>query len=90
MIQRPYGFLVPYRTLFHKFENILLKHQGRPHWAKAHGLKPADLRKSYPKFDEFVKVLEDVDGEGVFRNEYVKRHVFGEEGAEVEESMYRK
>jgi L-gulonolactone oxidase len=32
----------------------------------------------YPRYDDFVRVLGEVDPGGVFRNEYVRRHVFGE------------
>ncbi|KAJ6536388.1 L-gulonolactone D-arabinono-1,4-lactone oxidase [Mycena capillaripes] len=75
---KPYGFNVPYRRFFSAFEAIVARHGGRPHWAKAHHFTPATLRALYPRFDDFVKVLEEVDPEGVFRNEYVRRHVFGE------------
>jgi L-gulonolactone oxidase len=70
---------VPYRRLFAGFETIVARHGGRPHWAKAHHFTPATLRKLYPHFDDFLRVLRDVDPEGVFRNEYVRRHVLGEE-----------
>ncbi|KAF7311777.1 FAD-binding PCMH-type domain-containing protein [Mycena indigotica] len=76
---RPYGFNVPYATFFKRYEAIVARHGGRPHWAKAHPLTPPQLRKMYPKFADFVRVLEEVDPHGVFRNEYVRRHVFGEE-----------
>jgi len=74
---KPYGFNVPYRRLFDGFEAVLAKHGGRPHWAKAHKLRPDDLRKLYPRFDDFVRVLEAVDPHGVFRNDYVQRHIMG-------------
>ncbi|KAK7676057.1 hypothetical protein QCA50_020981 [Cerrena zonata] len=86
---KPYGLNVPYRTLFSRFEAILVKHGGRPHWAKAHSLRPDDLRQLYPRFDDFVKVLEDVDSEGMFRNEYVWRHVFGRQGEKYGERIYK-
>ncbi|KAJ7075077.1 gulonolactone oxidase Lgo1 [Mycena belliarum] len=76
---KPYGFNVPYRTLFARFEAIVAAHGGRPHWAKAHRLAPAGLRALYPRFDDFVRVVAQVDPHGVLRNEYVRRHVFGEE-----------
>ncbi|KAK7035356.1 D-arabinono-1,4-lactone oxidase [Paramarasmius palmivorus] len=74
---KPYGFAVPYRKLFEGFERILSSHQGRPHWAKAHRFRPEDLRRAYSRFDSFVNVLDEVDPKGVFRNEYINRHIFG-------------
>ncbi|KAJ7197100.1 L-gulonolactone D-arabinono-1,4-lactone oxidase [Mycena haematopus] len=75
---KPYALNVPYRLLFARFEAIVAQHGGRPHWAKAHHFAPATLRTLYPRFDDFVRVIQDVDPEGVFRNEYVRRHVLGE------------
>ncbi|KAJ3572787.1 hypothetical protein NP233_g2855 [Leucocoprinus birnbaumii] len=74
---KPYGLNVPYQSLFGNFEAIVARHQGRPHWAKAHKLRPDDLRRLYPRFDDFLQVLERVDPNGVFRNEYVQRHIYG-------------
>jgi len=74
---RPYNFNVPYRKLFATFEAIVSRHEGRPHWAKAHDLQPEALRRLYPHFDSFVRVLEEFDPNGMFRNEYVQRHIFG-------------
>ncbi|KAK1232191.1 D-arabinono-1,4-lactone oxidase [Marasmius sp. AFHP31] len=74
---KPYGLNVPYRKLFDGFARILASHQGRPHWAKAHRFRPDDLRAHYPHFDDFVRVLEQVDPKGMFRNEYIQRHIFG-------------
>ncbi|KIY62876.1 gulonolactone oxidase Lgo1 [Cylindrobasidium torrendii FP15055 ss-10] len=73
---KPFGFPVPYRKLFATFEDILAKHNGRPHWAKSHGLNCATIRQLYPHFDEFVQVLEEVDPAGLFRNEYMQRHFY--------------
>jgi len=74
---KPYGFNVPYRELFEGFERILSHHQGRPHWAKSHKLGPEDFRKLYPRFEDFLQMLQEVDPKGLFRNEYMQRHVFG-------------
>ncbi|KZT37176.1 gulonolactone oxidase Lgo1 [Sistotremastrum suecicum HHB10207 ss-3] len=76
---KPYGFPTAYRELFQKFENIMSRHHGRPHWAKAHGLGPDRLELLYPLFHDFVDLLRTVDPNGTFRNEYVRRHIFGED-----------
>lgn len=76
-VDRPYGFNTPYRKYFSKFEEVVAKYGGRPHWAKAHDLTPEDMRRLYPRFDDFRRVLEEVDPKGMFRNEYVQRHIMG-------------
>lgn len=87
---KPYGFNVPYRKLFAHFEAILGQHGGRPHWAKAHGLRPDALRRLYPHFDDFVRVLQEVDPKGMFRNEYVQRHIFGREEKEFDGRVFKR
>lgn len=77
---RPYNTNVPYRALFKNFQRILYEHGGRPHWAKAHPLRPAHLRSRYVRFEDFVALVRRVDPQGVFANEYVRRHIFGEVG----------
>ncbi|KAG6868655.1 hypothetical protein C0993_012460 [Termitomyces sp. T159_Od127] len=74
---KPYGFNVPYRRYFSGYEKIVTQHRGRPHWAKAHYLQPDQLRELYPRFVDFRQVIEAVDPRGLFRNEYIQRHIFG-------------
>ncbi|KZT52131.1 L-gulonolactone/D-arabinono-1,4-lactone oxidase [Calocera cornea HHB12733] len=90
VMYKPYGYDVPWRKWFDAFEALMLRQGGRPHWAKLHPLTPSELSAMYPKFGAFKKVLEDVDPEGVFRNEYVKRHVFGELGGNEPEAFSRR
>ena len=80
---------MPYRKLFTRFEDLLARHGGRPHWAKAHRLRPDDLRQLYSRFDDFVAVLNRVDPQGMFRNEYVQRHLFGKEGEQYAERVFK-
>ena len=87
--RRPYGLNVPYRKLFARFEDILARHGGKPHWAKSHPLRPEALRRMYPRFDDFVRVLEEVDPHGMFRNPYVQRHIFGKEGGEYGARVFK-
>ncbi|KAI0060112.1 L-gulonolactone/D-arabinono-1,4-lactone oxidase [Artomyces pyxidatus] len=86
---KPYGLNVPYRQLFRRFEAVALRHGGRPHWAKAHHLRPRALRALYPRFDAFRALLARVDPAGRFRNEYVARHVWGAEGDAVGERVFK-
>jgi len=86
---KPYGFNVPYKKLFERFEAILMRHHGRPHWAKAHQLRPDSLRKLYPRFDDFIRVLEDYDPSGLFRNPYIQRHLFDESGLKFDGRVFK-
>lgn len=85
---KPYGFDVPYRRFFARFEDIVIRHSGRPHWAKAHPLRPAQLRKLYPHMDDFVRVLKEVDPSGMLRNPYVDRHLFGVTGPAADDRIF--
>ncbi|KAJ7702857.1 L-gulonolactone D-arabinono-1,4-lactone oxidase [Mycena olivaceomarginata] len=75
---KPYGLNVPYRRFFAAFERILLAHAAARTGQGAPGPPAAALRAMYLRYDDFVRVLREVDPQGVFRNEYVRRHVFGE------------
>ncbi|TBU59901.1 L-gulonolactone/D-arabinono-1,4-lactone oxidase [Dichomitus squalens] len=86
---KPYGTNVPYRKLFARFEQFMLRHAGRPHWAKTHPLRPDDLRASYPRFDDFVALVARVDPHGVFRNPYVERHFFGKQGPQYDARVFK-
>ncbi|KIM29190.1 hypothetical protein M408DRAFT_15946 [Serendipita vermifera MAFF 305830] len=86
---KPYGLPVRYQELFRRFETIMTSFSGRPHWAKPHSLGPAQLRPLYPHFDDFVRVVERVDPHGMFRNECVRRHIFGEQGSAVDPRVYK-
>jgi L-gulonolactone oxidase len=77
---RPFGFSPPaYREAFEAFEAIMTCHSGRPHWSKRHPLTPSRIGNIYPCFSKFLAVLDKYDSSGVFRNDYVKRHLFGED-----------
>ena len=81
---RPYGFVVPHRKLFSGYEAIVARHGGRPHWAKEHPLRLDDLRVLYERFDDFIAVIHRVDPLGMFANDYVRRHLLGDETASPE------
>ncbi|KAJ6542696.1 D-arabinono-1,4-lactone oxidase-domain-containing protein [Mycena capillaripes] len=74
---KPYNLPTRYRALFATFESILAGHGGRPHWAKAHHLDACATRALYPQFGRFLEVVREVDPDGIFRNEYIERHLMG-------------
>ncbi|KAJ6526571.1 D-arabinono-1,4-lactone oxidase-domain-containing protein [Mycena vulgaris] len=86
---KPYNLPTRYRKLFATFERILAEHGGRPHWAKAHHLDARATRALYPNFGRFLEVVEEVDPAGIFRNEYIERHLMGGAGDGREYKVYR-
>ena len=67
----------------------MIRYGGRPHWAKAHGLQPDTLSVLYPKFESFKDLLNLYDPEGMFRNEYVSRHIFGATGPSFSARVFK-
>jgi len=63
---------VAYRELFDGVEAIFRNHAGRPHWGKMHRARASSLRALYPRWDEFLKVREELDPEGRFLNPYLR------------------
>lgn len=62
---------------FAAVEEIMRGLDGRPHWGKMHTQDAAALRRSYPRFDDFVAVRERLDPQRMFANAYLDR-VLGE------------
>jgi L-gulonolactone oxidase len=44
----------------------------------------------YPRFDDFTRVLGSVDPRGMFRNEYVERHIFGKTGPGYHNRVFKR
>ncbi|SFD85264.1 L-gulonolactone oxidase [Actinopolyspora alba] len=64
---------MPYREWFDTFEGIVREVGGRPHWGKMHGLGAEELRGSYPRFDDFLRVRDRLDPDRLFGNPYLTR-----------------
>jgi len=58
---------------FSTFERIAREAGGRPHWGKLHSLEAADLRASYPRFDDFVALRDRLDPDRVLGNDHLTR-----------------
>ncbi|NLA64694.1 MAG: FAD-binding protein [Leucobacter sp.] len=58
---------------FRDVEALLRAHDGRPHWGKMHTCDAEGLRDTYPMFDEFVRVRDQLDPDRVFANPYLDR-----------------
>ena len=58
---------------FTAVEEILVKYEGRPHWGKIHYLDGTQLSSLYPEYQRFIEVRNQLDPEGVFTNDYLRR-----------------
>ncbi|TPX35928.1 hypothetical protein SmJEL517_g01749 [Synchytrium microbalum] len=77
IMYKPYERTIPHAEYWTGFENIMKSFGGRPHWAKAFQLGPSELSKIYPRFTDFVDLVRKMDPEGIFANDYIKRHILG-------------
>ena len=62
-----------------KIESALGPFGVRPHWGKLFVASPAELAAVYPKLADFRRLARSFDGNGKFRNAFLRRYVFGEE-----------
>jgi L-gulonolactone oxidase len=63
----------PHEEYFAGVEQIVAAVDGRPHWGKLHTLTAAELSQRYPRFDDFLRVRQEVDPEGRFTNDHLDR-----------------
>ena len=61
---------------FDQAEEIMVAHDGRPHWGKLHTREHDYFAEAYPKFADFLAVREKTDPDRVFANNYTRR-IFG-------------
>jgi FAD/FMN-containing dehydrogenase len=65
-----------YNQYFPTFDAIFKKHEGRPHWGKLSYCTQEDFKKLYPKYDNFVKIRNELDPTRRFSNDYITK-IFG-------------
>lgn len=68
---------MPYKKYLSDMEAIFKKYDGRPHWGKLHYQTADSLRAIYPKWDDFHAIRKEMDPNGMFLNQHLRR-VFGE------------
>lgn len=56
-------------------EAALAPFDARPHWGKLFADVDRDLARLYPRWDDFTALVARTDPDGVFRNDFVERHV---------------
>jgi len=61
-----------YRPYFDRIERIFWKYEGRPHWGKLHSLTHNELRKLYPRYDDFMGIRKSLDPTGRLLNQHLR------------------
>jgi xylitol oxidase len=65
------------REVLPALEAALAPFEPRPHWGKLTTMAPEAIRASYPRLPDFVALVDHLDPEGTFRNDYLRRVVLG-------------
>lgn len=63
---------LPWRAFFEDIEPIFLAHGGRPHWAKKHTRRGAQLAALYPRWEHFHAVRAEMDPAGTFLTPHMR------------------
>lgn len=78
--QRPSAYIAVHRYFrddpieyFRAFDALMRTYDGRPHWGKMHFRTADDLRPAYPRFDDFLRVRDELDPARRFTNRYLER-----------------
>ena len=66
-------FQEPYSPLFDLVEPVFWKYAGRPHWGKLHTLSAAQLQPLYPRWRDFQAIREQLDSQGKFLNDHLRK-----------------
>jgi FAD/FMN-containing dehydrogenase len=66
-----------WNELLADFEELAIKHNGRPHWGKEFNVGTDYLKSVYPKWDEFVELRKEMDAAGLFANPMIEK-MFGQ------------
>lgn len=92
-LYRPYNYDPPCRARYYEaFEWLMKEMGGRPHWAKnfAHVTRE-DVYRMYPEMDDWMRVRNEVDPDGMFVGDWHRRLLIPQEGGAsklpLEESM---
>jgi len=62
-----------YESYFRAVERLMDGFDGRPHWGKRHYQSAAVLAERYPEWERFAAVRAELDPDGRFENDYVRR-----------------
>jgi len=70
-----------WRSQTEVYDQVMQRHQGRPHWAKENLVDYEYLKKSGLPLDEFNAVREQLDPKGTFMNSYLKSKILPADGS---------
>ncbi|XP_046915620.2 L-gulonolactone oxidase [Dermatophagoides farinae] len=70
---RPYGRHVDHTDYWNRYEEIMKRNGGRPHWAKNHRETAVDLVRMYPHFRYWAHIRKRLDPNRLFFNSYLDR-----------------
>jgi FAD/FMN-containing dehydrogenase len=62
-----------YWDYLRSIDALLSQFNARVHWGKLHFLTPEHLYALYPKADEFIAVRRELDPQGIFLNDHLRR-----------------
>lgn len=62
--------------LLPKIEAALAPFRPRPHWGKLFTLSPTALQERTPNLDKFLRLVEEFDPEGKFRNDFLSHYLW--------------
>jgi FAD/FMN-containing dehydrogenase len=63
----------PHEEFFKNCQSIYQNHNGRPHWGKMHWLSASEIQGLYPEWDRFQKIRKELDPNGIFMNDFVRK-----------------
>ncbi|GCE45635.1 sugar-1,4-lactone oxidase-like protein/FAD-linked oxidoreductase [Thermosporothrix hazakensis] len=66
-----------YKPYFRHIEEIFKRYNGRPHWGKHHTRTAEQLSELYPRWNDFRRVREELDPQGLFLNSYLRELFYG-------------
>lgn len=80
-LYRPYGYDPPCRERYYEaFEWLMKEMKGRPHWAKNFiTVSRDDVCAMYPEMDDWRRIRDGVDPEGMFVGDWHRRLLFAED-----------
>ena len=78
---------MPYTAYFRQIEAIYQNYQGRPHWGKMHTLDHHTLARLYPRWNDFLRVRQQLDPRGTFLNAYLRDLLGVEASAPIAEGQ---